>query len=91
MLKELGRQHEQGNLLRFLEDPFIEPTNNRGERALRPAVIARKISQCSCNETGARCFEAFNSITRTLVQNGRDAVAGLVDIFQERDPFAASP
>lgn len=91
MLKELGRHHEKGNLLRFLEDPSIEPTNNRAERALRPAVIARKISQCSRNENGARCFEAFKSITQTLAQNGRDVVAGLVDLFQGRDPLAASP
>jgi transposase len=34
------RQH----LLRCLEDPRAEPTNNRAERALRPAVIARKLS-----------------------------------------------
>ena len=31
---------DRGNLLRFLDDPSIEPTNNRAERALRPAVIA---------------------------------------------------
>jgi hypothetical protein len=54
-------------------------------------VIARKISQCSRNETGARCFEAFKSITQTLARNGRDVVAGLVDLFQGRDPLAASP
>jgi hypothetical protein len=91
MLRELGRHHEKGNLLRFLKDPSIEPTNNRAERALRPAVIARKVSQCSRNETGARCFEAFKSVTQTLAQNGRDVVAGLVDLFQGRDPFMASP
>jgi transposase len=31
-------------LLRFLEEPLVEPTNNRVERGLRPAVIARKVS-----------------------------------------------
>ena len=39
---ELGWQDDRGNLLRFLDDPAIEPTNNRAERALRGAVIARK-------------------------------------------------
>ena len=39
--------------MRFLDDPLIEPTNNRAERALRPAVIARKVSQCSKNLQGA--------------------------------------
>jgi hypothetical protein len=28
-------------VLLFLHNPAIEPTNNRGERALRPAVIVR--------------------------------------------------
>jgi len=42
LLSELGRHHDAGNLLRFLDDPKLEPTNNRAERALRPAVIARK-------------------------------------------------
>ena len=32
---ELGWHHDRGNLLRFLDDPSIEPTNNRAERALR--------------------------------------------------------
>jgi hypothetical protein len=46
-LKVLRRYHQRGELLRFLEEPLVEPTNNRVERALRPAVIARKVSQCS--------------------------------------------
>ena len=32
---ELGWRDDRGNLLRFLDDPSIEPTNNRAERALR--------------------------------------------------------
>ena len=50
---ELGWHHDRGNLLRFLDDPSIEPTNNRAERALRGAVIARKVSHCSKNVGGA--------------------------------------
>lgn len=47
LLNHIGRHHDRGNLLRFLTDPRIEPTNNRAERVLRPAVIAPKVSQCS--------------------------------------------
>lgn len=54
LLNEIGRHHERGNLLRFLHSPTtVEPTNNAAERALRPAVVARKVSQCSKNERGA--------------------------------------
>ena len=52
---ELGWHDDRGNLLRFLDDPNIEPTNNRAERALRPAVIARKVSHCSKSVEGGRC------------------------------------
>ncbi|MCW5981201.1 MAG: transposase [Bryobacteraceae bacterium] len=39
-------------MLTFLHHPDVEPTNNRAERALRPA-IARKVSHCSKNTRGA--------------------------------------
>lgn len=74
LLDELGRHHAAGNLLRFLWEPEIEPTNNRAERALRPAVIARKVSHCSKNEAGAGAFSAFVSVIGTLVLRGSRAV-----------------
>lgn len=66
LLNELGRCHDEGSLVRFLDEPSIEPTNNRAERALRPAVIARKVSQCTKTERGTRAFEAWTSVVRTL-------------------------
>jgi transposase len=82
LLNELGWHHDRGNLLRFLDDPRIEPTNNRAERALRPAVIARKVSQCSKNARGAQTFAAFTSVVRTLAKTGADSVVeGLLHVF----------
>ncbi len=89
LLDELGRHHAAGNLLRFLSDPSIEPTNNRAERALRPAVIARKVSHCSKNDTGARVFEAFKSVTQTLARRGHDVEEGLVHLYQTGSVLAA--
>src|ERR671915_2304734 len=71
LLKMLRRYHQRGELLRFLEEPLLEPTNNRVERALRPAGIARTVSQCSKNQAGAYAFSAFKSVIQTLVK--RDA------------------
>jgi transposase len=83
LLKVLGRYHRRGELLRFLEDPSIEPTNNRVERALRPAVIARKVSQCSRNEAGAYAFAAFKSVVQTVVKRGAESVVDtLVTLFR---------
>jgi hypothetical protein len=65
LLNGVGAQHSRGHVLRFLREE-VEPTNNRGERDLRPAVIARKVSHCSKNERGARAFEAFISVLHTL-------------------------
>ena len=66
LLNGVGTQQDRGNLLRFLYADHIEPTNNRAERELRPAVIARKLSHCSRNQRGARAFEAFTSVIQTL-------------------------
>ena len=79
---ELGWHNDRGNLLRFLNDPSIEPTNNRAERALRPAVIARKVSHCSKNAQGADAFAAFTSVLRTLGRTANQSlVQGLCQVF----------
>jgi len=74
LLDGIGWQHDQGRVLTFLHKPEVEPTNNRAERALRPAVIARKISHCSKNERGAHAFAAFTSVARTAVKQGTATV-----------------
>jgi transposase len=68
LLRMLRRYHQRGDLLRFLEEPLVEPTNNRVERKLRPAVIARKVSQCSRTWSGAYAFAAFTSVIQTLLR-----------------------
>ena len=68
-------QHDRHYHLRFLEDPQVEPTNNRAERALRPAVIRRKVSQCSKTDAGARTLEAFLSVIQTFKQRSPATVS----------------
>jgi transposase len=83
LLSELGWHHDRGNLLRFLYEPGVEPTNNRAERALRPAVIARKVSHCSKNAAGATAHAAFTSVCVTLRQRGvASLVAALSTLFR---------
>lgn len=81
ILDQIGWQFTRGHLLRFLEDPAIEPTNNRAERALRPAVIARKVSHCSKNDRGAEAFGAFTSVIQTLVKAGDATVDPLAHVM----------
>jgi hypothetical protein len=92
LLNELGWHHDRGNVLRFLVDPRIEPTNNRAERALRPAVIARKVSHCSKNGAGAHAFAAFTSVVRTLAKHRVDSlVESLYHLFHGPDVHVTSP
>jgi hypothetical protein len=65
LLNGIGGQNDRGHLLRFLRHEGVEPTNNRAERILRPAVIARKVSHCSKNQRGAEAFSAFVSLIQT--------------------------
>lgn len=80
LLDQLRWQHERGHLLRFLTEPAVAPTNNAAERALRPAVIARKVSQCSKTGEGANAFAAFVSVARTARQNGQSVTDRFVEL-----------
>ena len=86
--KEIGRPHERGNLLRFLHSPVtVEPTNNAAERALRPAVIARKVSQCS----RAQAYSAFKSVLGTLQKSGGEVLEKLTRLIAPPLPPESAP
>ena len=82
LLDGIGMQNDRGRVLLFLKHPEIEPTNNRAERGLRPAVIARKVSQCSKNATGAKIYETMKSITETLKLRDENVARGLADLIK---------
>lgn len=88
LLETIGWHADGGNVLRFLDDPRIEPTNNRAERALRPAVIARKVSQCSKNQKGADAYCAFKSALCTMRKKGMNQLEGLTSLLAGVNPFA---
>lgn len=66
------------HLLTCLYQPAAEPTNNRAERALRPAVIARKLSCGNKTVAGSRTFTILASLAQTYEQTARDFVDFLV-------------
>jgi hypothetical protein len=90
MLDGIGMQHDRGRVFLFLKHPEVEPTNNRAERGLRPAVIARKVSQCSKNATGAGIFETMKSITTTLALRGQNVAKSLANLLKG-EPMPARP
>jgi transposase len=58
-------------LTAFLWDKDIDGTNNAAERALRPAVIARKISGGSRSDNGAEAWAMLASLLRSTGQQGQ--------------------
>jgi hypothetical protein len=65
---------QRDHLLGCLHEPAAEPTNNRAERSLRPAVIARKLSCGNRTVRGKRTFEILASLAETLHQRTEDFV-----------------
>lgn len=63
----------------FCEVPGIDPTNNAAERALRHAVIMRKIQGGSQSEHGNRWTERILSINETCRLQTRSVLAYLID------------
>jgi transposase len=75
---------QQAHLLGCLDDPAAEPTNNRAERALRPAVIARKLSCGNKTDVGRQVWQILTSLAATC-----DGLAlDFVDFLAARLPLA---
>jgi transposase len=75
--KRIAREKER--LLTFLHRPGVEPTNNRAEREIRPAVVVRKISGGSRSDGGAQAHAVITSIERSIDHFG----ASLIDLICE--------
>ena len=61
-------------LFEFVRNATVEGTNNRAERALRPAVVARKISGGSRSWRGGRVFAVLATVVQTLRLRGQDLI-----------------
>jgi len=64
----------RGKLTTFLHKPQVDGTNNAAERALRPAVVMRKITGGSRSASAAEAWATLASIMRTAEQQGRDVL-----------------
>jgi transposase len=81
------------SILTCLYEPAAEPTNNRAEQGLRPAVIARKLSCGNKTEAGKRSFEVLRSIASSCCQRGHDVIsyiAGLLPMGARAGPIPAA-
>jgi transposase len=79
------RQH----LWTFTRVQGIEPTNNTAERALRPAVIYRKLSFGTHSAAGSRYLERLLTVSETCRLQSRNAYQYLIQALEAK--FAGHP
>lgn len=89
MIRELNRPYKSihcykfvKNLLKdidclfeFVKNPDVDGTNNAAERALRPSVVARKVSGGSRSSRGASIYERLMSVVQTFKLKGWNFLA----------------
>lgn len=79
----------------FVDVEGVEPTNNASERALRHAVIWRKLSFGTQSAKGSRFVERMLTLVETCRQQGRNALAYLAEALRARrhsqDPTSLLP
>jgi len=80
-LRSVCKTHRE-NLFRFAQDTEIDRDNNRAERAIRKAVIIRKISSGNRSENGARFLETLLSVIETLKLQGKNPLEEMKNIIQ---------
>ena len=81
-------------IVAFVFDPRLPPTNNDAERALRHAVIARRISFGTRTDEGSRFYAAGLSVIATCRQRGVETWAyacGLIAAARASLPLPTIP
>jgi len=72
-------EREMGALWTFVVEEGVDPTNNRAERALRFAVLWRRMMQGTYNEKGDRWVERLLSLRETCRLRGSPTFPVLVE------------
>ncbi len=75
----------------FVYQQGVEPTNNTAERAIRPAVIWRRISFGSQSAAGSEFVARMLSVVTTLRQQDRDVLGYLTEACQAARQGEAAP
>ena len=78
-------------ILTFLTEPGVESDNNRAERAIRPAVVARKISGGSRSVNGAEAHAILMSIIQTCRQHGTNIMEFGMSLLASRNTDKPDP
>jgi transposase len=63
-----------GELFTFVADPTVPSENNAAERAIRPAVVTRKISGGSRSPRGSKTCSVLRTLFETWALQGRNTI-----------------
>jgi transposase len=74
------RRHQE-HLFVFLHCPDVPPDNNACERALRPSVIHRKVTNGFRSKWGAQAFAALATVIETAKLQNRKVFDTLVNLM----------
>jgi transposase len=72
----------RSKLTTFLHRKEVDGTNNAAERALRPAVVMRKITGGSRSAAGAKAWAIVTSVMRTAEQQGKDVLDSIKTLLK---------
>lgn len=75
----------------FISNEGLEPTNNRAERALRKAVIYRKLSFGTQSENGSRFIERIFSVAETCRMQNRSVYQYLIQAVEAKLANKSAP
>jgi transposase len=79
-LQQRYRRHRD-HLFVFLHCPDVPPDNNACERALRPSVIHRKVTNGFRSEWGAQAYAALATVIETAKLQNRNVFDTLVNLI----------
>jgi len=77
---------DRGHLFVFVTDRDVPATNNVSERALRPSVIFRKVTNGFRSEWGADTYATFRSVVSTAKANRRSVLNALRQALAATSP-----
>ena len=82
-IRQLAREilNDWAAIVAFVTNPLLPPTNNEAERALRHAVIARRLSFGTRTEEGSAAYAASLSVVETCRRRGVDPWSYITDVL----------
>jgi len=78
--------HYEADVLRFMDNPVVPFTNNRGENDIRMTKVQQKIAGCFRSTAGAEIFCRVRGYLSTCRKQGMSATEAMMLVFERKLP-----